>query len=137
MLTHGKSWAALEAEEDEVDDAEEETATSSSTLKLKRWDQRQRKNLGTNTGGCVAPLIDQVHVIMHLWRAGDVQKVDSYLEDQGLRRNPLFPRLLQALIELSGKNNQPEERSLLESIMNHVTARGAHPQMRLLEDEEE
>jgi hypothetical protein len=42
----------------------------------------------------------------------------------------VFPRLLQALIELAGKDNQPDERSLLESIMNHVTARGAHPQMR-------
>ena len=105
-------------------------------VKLKRWEQRQRKDLGINTGGRVAPLIDQAHRIMHLWRAGDVQKVDSYLEDQGLRRNPLFPRLLQALIELSGKNNQLEERSLLESIMNHITARGAHPQIRLLDDEE-
>jgi len=139
LLAYGKSRAALEAEEDEGEEGDEtgeEKATSGSTVKLKRWDQRQRKDLGINTGGRVAPLIDQAHRIMHLWRAGDVQKVDSYLEDQGLRRNPLFPRLLQALIELAGKNNQPEERSLLESIMNQVTARGAHPQMRLLNDEE-
>jgi len=139
LLSYGKKQAVAEVEEDETDEndeAEEQSATSGSTVRLKRWEQRQRKDLGINTGGRVAPLIDQVHRIMHLWRAGDVQKVDSYLEDQGLRRNPLFPRLLQALIELSGKNNQPEERSLLESIMNHITARGAHPQMRLLDDEE-
>jgi len=139
LLAYGKSKAAAEAEEDESSEdngTEEVAATSGSTVKLKRWEQRQRKDLGINTGGRIAPLIDQVHRIMHLWRAGDVQKVDSYLEDQGLRRNPLFPRLLQALIELSGKNNQPEEHSLLESIMNHITARGAHPQMRLLDDEE-
>jgi len=67
---------------------------------------------------------------MHLWRAGDVQKVDAYLEDQGLRRNPAFPRLLQALIELARNDNHPEETALLERIMNHVTAHGAHPQMR-------
>ena len=139
LLTRGKKQAVTEVEEDETgedNEVEEETAPSGSTVKLKRWEQRQRKDLGINTSGRVAPLIDQVHRIMHLWRAGDVQKVDSYLEDQGLRRNPLFPRLLQALIELSGKNNQPEERSLLESIMNHITARGAHPQMRLLDEEE-
>lgn len=139
LLTYGKKQAVAEAEEDEAgedNEVEGETATSGSTVKLKRWEQRLRKDLGIDTGGRVAPLIDQVHRIMHLWRAGDVQRLDSYIEDQGLRRNPLFPRLLQALIELSGKNNQPEERSLLESIMNHITARGAHPQMRLLEDEE-
>jgi len=72
---------------------------------------------------------------MHLWRAGDVQRVDTYIEDQGLRRNPVFPRLLQALIELAGKDNQPDERALLETIMNHVNARGAHPQMRFQMEE--
>jgi len=73
---------------------------------------------------------------MHLWRAGDVQKVDAYLEDQGLRRNPVFPRLLQALVELARKDNQQDERALVETIMNHLGARGAHPQMRLVLDEE-
>ena len=105
-------------------------------MKLKRWDQRHGKNLGVNEGGRQAPLIDQAHRIMHLWRAGDVQRVDAYLEGQGLRRDPMFPRLLQALIELAGKDNQPDERTLLETIMNHVTARGAHPQMPLLVSEE-
>ncbi|MBI2958633.1 MAG: hypothetical protein HYY32_07320, partial [Chloroflexi bacterium] len=78
----------------------------------------------------------QIHRIMHLWKAGDLQKVDGYLEDQGLRRNPLFARVLQALIELARKDNQPDEVSLLESIMNHITARGMHPQMRLITAEE-
>jgi hypothetical protein len=139
LLAYGKSRAATEAEEDEEEgdeSEEEETATSGSTVKLKRWDQRHRKDMGVNEGGRQAPLIDQVHCIMHLWRAGDVQKVDSYLEDQGLRRDPLFPRLLQALIELAGKDNQQDERTLLETVMNHVTARGAHPQMRMRLEEE-
>jgi hypothetical protein len=64
------------------------------------------------------PLIDQVHRLMHLWRAGDVTKVDAYLDARGLRRSPLFHQLLQALIELAPANS--EERSLLESISNHV-----------------
>ena len=78
-----------------------------------------------------AALSDQVHRIMHLWKAGDVHQVDGYIEGQGLRRNPMFPRLLQALVELAGKDNQQDERALLESIMNYVGARGAHPQMRM------
>jgi len=60
---------------------------------------------------------------MHLWKAGDVHKVDEYLDDNGLRRQELFKRLLQSLIELSPHGS--EERSLLESISNHVQARGA------------
>jgi hypothetical protein len=141
LLAYGKSRAAAEAEEDEQGEEEEagddeEAATSGSTVKIKRWEQRRGKNLGLNNGGRPAPLIDQAHHIMHLWRAGDVQKVDAYIEDQGLRRNPVFPRLLQALIELAGKDNQQDERTLLETIMNHVGARGAHPQMRLRLEEE-
>ena len=73
-------------------------------------------------GPKMMPLIDQVHRLMHLWKAGDVTKVDLYLEDRGLRRSELFKQLLQALIELSPEAS--EERSVLESISNHVQARG-------------
>jgi hypothetical protein len=38
-----------------------------------------------------------------------------------LRRNELFKRVVQSLIELSSNN----ERSLLESISNHIGAKGA------------
>ena len=69
------------------------------------------------------PLIDRVHRIMHLWRAGDVHKVDDYLDDNGLRRQELFKRLVQSLIELSDAGS--EERSLLESLSNHIQAKGA------------
>ncbi|MBI2957683.1 MAG: DUF1156 domain-containing protein [Chloroflexi bacterium] len=141
ILLYGKSRSAdIEVDEEDADgegaEDEAESATSGSTVKLKCWDQRRNKALGLNPGGKPSPLIDQAHHLMHLWRTGDVQKVDVYIEDQGLRRNPVFPRLLQALIELAGKENQPDERALLESIMNHITARGMHPQMRLITAEE-
>ena len=58
---------------------------------------------------------------MHLWRAGDVLKVDEYLDMHGLGYNTLFGQLLQALIELAPA--QSEERALLESISNHVAER--------------
>jgi len=134
LLAYGKGRVIAEVEdeaEEGEENEEEESTTSGSTVRLKRWEQRRRKDLGMPSGGRPAPLIDQIHCIMHLWKAGDVQKVDSYLEDHGLRRNPVFPRVLQALIELARKDNQPDEVSLLESIMNHITARGMHPQMRL------
>jgi hypothetical protein len=60
---------------------------------------------------------------MHLWRAGELSKVDEYVDTNGLRRQELFKRLLQSLIELSPHGS--EERSLLESISNHVQAQGA------------
>jgi hypothetical protein len=68
------------------------------------------------------PLIDQAHRLLHLWKAGDVTKVDAYLDARGLRRNALFHQLLQALIELAPAGS--EERALLESISNYVGARG-------------
>ena len=76
-------------------------------------------------GGTPAPLIDQVHRLMHLWKSGDVIKVDEYLDMRGLGHNTLFHQLLQALIELAPAGS--EERSLLESISNHVAQRGSLP----------
>lgn len=134
-FTGGRSSAEDEDGEEEEDEEDEETVEevggSGSKIRLKRWEQRRGRNLGFESDGRTPPLIDQAHRIMHLWREGDVRKVDDYIEERGLRRNPLFPRLLQALVELARKDNQPEERTLLETIMNHFTARGAHPQMRL------
>ncbi len=153
ILAYGKTRAVDEVEGDEDEEEEpspwsadlpspggrgtegEGETTSGSTVKLKRWDQRRQRDLGLNPGGRPSPLIDQVHHLMHLWRSGDVQKVDAYLEDQGLRRNPVFPRLLQALVELARKDNQHDELVLLETIMNHLGARGVHPQMRLRMEE--
>jgi hypothetical protein len=44
--------------------------------------------------------------------------VDDYVDKRGLRRNELFGRVLQAIIELAAAGS--EERSLLESISNHL-----------------
>lgn len=109
--------------EEELEEGDEPGEGSGSTVKLKPWQQRKRKSLGFDAEGRPAPLIDQVHRLMHLWKAGDVAKVDDYLDRRGLRRNHLFHQLLQALIELAKPGS--EERSLLESISNHVAARGA------------
>jgi hypothetical protein len=128
----GEEGGAEESEEDSEGGIEEGTG---SRVKLIPWNQRKRKTIGYEApGGRSVPLIDQVHRLMHLWRAGDVIKVDEYLEAKGLRRNALFHQLLQALIELAQIGG--EERALLESISNHVAARGVaadQPQRQLIE----
>jgi hypothetical protein len=120
---------------------------SGSAVKLKEWHRRARPGMGydpavdsprarRNAASPLlfpemekapvkskgVPLIDQAHRLMHLWKAGEVIKVDEYLDLRGLRRNNLFHHLIQALVELSAAGS--EERSLLESISNHIAARG-------------
>ncbi len=105
------------------DDVEETSGGGGAKVKLKPWQRRQGRNLGLQAfGGKSVPLIDQVHKLMHLWRAGEQVKVDDYLETRGLQRNALFHQLLQALIELAAVDS--EERSILEALSNHATARG-------------
>ena len=92
------------------------------TLKLKAWDLRRARNLGMDApGGGPAPLIDRIHKLMQLWRAGDSAKVDAWLEARALKRDALFHRVLQALIELADAGSG--ERSILESLSNHATTR--------------
>ncbi len=61
------------------------------------------------------PLIDQIHRLMHLWKAGDVVKVDEYLNSKSLRTNALFAPVLQAVIEMADAGS--EERAILERPM--------------------
>jgi hypothetical protein len=118
--TGGK--AAQEPEEGGDEDEDGEGAGSGAQVRLKPWSQRKRKGMGYDAEGRPAALIDQAHRLMQLWKAGEVTKVDDYLNDRGLRRYALFHQLLQALIELAGAGS--DERALLESISNHVQARG-------------
>jgi putative DNA methylase len=128
LISFSKGKSADEGNDEEADadadadaDIEED---SGSKVKLKTWVQRKGRSLGYEApGGKPIPLIDRVHCLMHLWKAGELSKVDEYLDSNGLRRQELFKRLLQSLIELSP--HASEERSLLESISNHIQAKGA------------
>ena len=120
-----QSGSRKAGDEDEDDDPPEEGEQSGggAKVKLKPWDRRRGGNLGLEApGGRPAPLIDQVHKLMQLWRAGDQVKVDGYLDARGLQRNALFNQVLQALIELAGAGS--DERSILEALSNHAAARG-------------
>lgn len=111
--------------EDGGDDPDDEAPAASvkgDKVRLKAWDERRWKNLGVRIGTETVPLIDQVHKLMHVWKAGDIAPVDAYLDAMGLRVNVMFHRFLQALIELAPPAS--EERSLLESLSNHVMKKG-------------
>jgi putative DNA methylase len=129
LLARTGAKAAVEEYEDDDDEAEEgdeeddKGGGSGNKVKLKTWDARRGKNLGLDTEGRPAPIVDQVHRLMHLWRTGDVAKVNEYLDARALWKHQVFHQLLQALIELAPAGS--EERSLLESISNHVGARSS------------
>jgi hypothetical protein len=69
------------------------------------------------------PLIDRLHHLMRLWKAGDLGKVDTYLAQASLARDPLFAELVQAVIELARKDGKADELSLLEAISSHIQSR--------------
>ncbi len=122
LAQSGKGGASDELEEDDPPEDEEETG-GGAKVKLKPYNRRKGRNLGLEApGGRPVPLIDQVHKLMHLWRAGDQVKVDDYLDTRGLQRNVLFNQILQALIELADAGS--DERSILEALSNHLSARG-------------
>jgi adenine-specific DNA methylase len=59
----------------------------------------------------------------------ELERVDEYLDEKGLRRNALFHQLLQALIELAEVGS--DERALIESISNHIVAKSGTDQLSL------
>lgn len=118
----GSKGLADSDDEDSDDDDSDEGGGSEFTLRT--WKERKEKRMGYEApGGRDVPLIDRVHRLMHLWREGDLRKVDDYIDDYALRQNELFLRVIQSLIELSERGG--EERSLLESLSNHFGARSA------------
>jgi putative DNA methylase len=106
-----------------TDDGDEEAPVDSGgSARLKTWQQRRSRSLGYEAPeGKAVPLIDRLHRIMLLWTDGDVVKVDSYLDDHALRKNELFKRMLQSLIEVSDGG----EKTLLEKISNHIGLKAA------------
>ena len=123
LLAQSGRGAEGESEDDDPAADEERPAGGGAKVKLKPWSRRQGRNLGLEgPGGRPPPLIDQVHRLMQLWRAGDQVKVDDYLDTRGLPRSALFHRILQALIELAESDS--EERSLLEALSNRAADRG-------------
>ena len=112
-------------------DDEAPTTASGGEARLKPWNQRRSRTLGEPAAdGAAPPLIDCLHRLMRLWKDGDRQRVDAYLEARGLWNNSLFNQVAQAVLELSDLGG--EERSILESIQKHLAAHGGAAAPRYL-----
>jgi hypothetical protein len=108
-------------ESDDDDDLSDDEGPKGGMMALLPWRARSHKSLGlTAPGGGAVPLIDRAHKLMRLWKEGDLNEVNGYVDSFGLRGDDQFHRLLQALTELSADS----DRVLLESISNHLGAKG-------------
>ena len=106
-----------------TDEENEPGGASGGEAKLKPWDRRKLRSLGEpSPSGAPPPLIDCLHRLMQLWKTGEQSRMDTYLEARGLWNHELFRQVAQAVLERAESGS--EERSLLESIQNHLTARG-------------
>ena len=131
LLARGGASTTAVSDEDGDEDGSETTG-SASEARLKAWNRRRSRNLGQPAAdGAPPPLVDCVHRLMQLWKTGEQGRVDRYLEARGLWRHELFARVVQAVIELAVEGS--EERSILESIQNHLhgqSAAAAAPRQR-------
>jgi len=135
VLAKSGSSAEPDEADDEESDGEDEGSGASSgggKFKLKAWNARKHRSLGLETAsGRTIPLVDQVHKLMQLWVAGDVVKVNDYLDARGLRRSQVFAQLIQALIEQSRTEGSAEECSILERLQNYLKSVGSTAQTAL------
>ncbi|MBX3386459.1 MAG: DUF1156 domain-containing protein [Phycisphaeraceae bacterium] len=128
-------------DDDGTEAAEPDASGKGSTIRLKTWSERTGRNgasIGYEApGGRPVPLIDRVHRLIQLYKAGDIGKVDEFLDEHGLRRHELFKRVIQSLIEVSrrergtaagGRDDHGDETTLLEALSNHIGAKGAKRQ---------
>ena len=97
--------------------------SSAGTMRLKPWSRRKSRTLGQpDANGATPALVDALHKVMQLWKTGEQSRVDGYLEARGLWSNTLFARVVQAVLDQAVGGT--EERSLLESVQNHLSAKG-------------
>ena len=92
-------------------------ASSGSALRLLEHADRRSDRVGQPHASGGLPVIDILHRIMNLWDAGDKAEINIYLTEHGLRENPLFKSVVQALIEMNPQSS--DERSLLEAIISY------------------
>jgi len=94
-----------------------------SDLRLARWDERTRSDLGNPHPSGMLSLIDMLHRLMWLWASGDMAKLRAYAGDHGLSQNDLFWAVAQAVLEMAAPKSK--ERTLLEALV--AWGRGKEP----------
>jgi len=103
----------LKASRQEETDAGEQS--SGSGVRLARWDERRRDDLGEPHPSGGLPFVDILHRLLHLWAAGDLDALNAYATGKGLRHNELFRAVVQANLEMAAV--QSRDRTLLEAVV--------------------
>lgn len=122
----GKKKARRTAETEEADEDDESGEILNSNAKadkyrLVSWEQRIRdEHLGENRGNQPAPLIDKLHRLMYLLKQNRGSDVQAAYDQWGLKGDPAFPRLLQAVRELAVEGHKAEEQRLVESLASQL-----------------
>lgn len=88
---------------------------SSGDVRLAKWDERKRDDLGEPHPGGGLPMIDMLHRLLWLWAAGDNARLRAYVSDHGLGQNDLFWAVAQAVLEMAEPKSR--ERQLLEAVV--------------------
>ena len=92
-------------------------AGSGNARKLLGHTERTSDRIGyAHTSGRI-PIIDMIHRIMKFWDANESAYINAYFHEHGLKENPLFKAVVQALIETSPQSSS--ERSLLETLIGY------------------
>ncbi len=91
------------------------TKGSGSDVRLTKWDERTRDDLGEVHPGGGLPQVDLLHRLLHLWAIGKLEDVNDYAATSGLRQNELFWAIAQAILEMAAPGSR--ERALLEAVV--------------------
>ena len=92
-------------------------AGSGNARKLLGHTERTSDRIGyAHTSGRI-PIIDMIHRIMKFWDANESAYINAYFHEHGLKENPLFKAVVQALIETNSQGSS--ERSLLETLIGY------------------
>ena len=91
------------------------TKASGSDLRLAKWDERHRDDLGEPHPSGGLPMIDMLHRLLHLWAVGNLDALNTYAAEKGLRHNDLFWAVAQAVLEMATVKSR--ERTLLEAVV--------------------
>jgi len=107
-----------------------------SNVRLTKWGQRTRDDLGEPHPGGGLPQIDMLHRLLWLWASGDTAKLRAYTADHGLSRtvsgggNDLFWAVAQAILEMAEPKSR--ERALLEAVV--AWGRGSEPDDKAIQE---
>jgi hypothetical protein len=91
------------------------SSSSGCGLRLARRNARTRGDLGEPHASGRLPIVDALRRLMHLWSAGNLNALNAYAAEKGLRHNDLFWEVAQAVLEMAAPKSR--ERTLLEAVV--------------------